>query len=128
MSKEAISDVQKALNTIRSAIAEEDRDTQLATLALLVATSADVVATARKIEGDQTKVRTQKVAIPKTKVIKQQSPQPQTADDGEREKRDTKPQTPQPPLTPHSAAQGIRKGMRTAWLHSEGDGGYASLR
>ena len=97
MSKEAINDVQKALNTIRSAVAEEDRDTQLATLALLVAASADVVATARKIEGDQTKVKTQKVAIPKTKVIKQQSPQPQTTDDGEREKRDTAPQQPQPP-------------------------------
>ena len=100
MSKEAINDVRKALNVIRSAVAEEDRDTQLATLALLVAASADVVATARKIEGDQTQVKTQKVAIPKTKVIKPQSPQPQTTDDGEREKRDTTPQKPQPPLTP----------------------------
>jgi len=100
MSKEAINDVQKALNTIRSAVADEDRDTQLATLALLVATSDDVIATARKIEGDQTKVKTQKVSIPKTKVIKQQSPQPQTTDDGERQKRDTAPQQPQPPLTP----------------------------
>ena len=97
MSKEAINDVQKELNAIRSTVAEEDRNTQLATLALLIATSADVVATARKIKGDQTKVKTQKVAIPKTKVIKQQSPQPETDDDGEREERDTKPQTPQPP-------------------------------
>ena len=100
MSKEAIYDVQKALNVIRGTIAEEDRDTQLATLALLIATSADVIATARKIEGDQTKVKTQKVAIPKTKVIRQQSPQPSATDDSEREKRDTAPQTPQPPLTP----------------------------
>jgi len=97
MSKEAINDVQKALNTVRSAVAEEDRGTQLATLALLVATSADVIATARKIKSDQTKVKTQKVAIPKTKVIKQQSSQPQTTDDGGRDKRDTQPQTPQPP-------------------------------
>ena len=100
MSKQAINDVQNALNAVRSTVAKEDRDTQLATLALLVGTSDAIIQSARKMTDAQPKTRTKKVAIPQTRVVKQQSPQPQTTNDGEREKRDTAPQKPQPPLTP----------------------------
>jgi hypothetical protein len=100
VSKEAINDVQKALNAIRSAVAEEDRDTQLATLALLNSTSDSIISTARKMGDTQTKTKTQKVAIPQTRVVKQQSPKQQTTKDVERDKRDTAAKKPQPPLTP----------------------------
>jgi hypothetical protein len=100
MSKEAINDVQKALNAIRSAVAEEDRDTQLATLALLTSTSDSIIQAARKMSDAQTKTKTQTVAIPQTRVVKQQSPQQQPTNDGERDKRDTETKKPQPPLTP----------------------------
>jgi hypothetical protein len=100
VSKEAINDVQKALNAIRSAVAEEDRDTQLATLALLVNTSDTIIQSARKMTDAQTKTKTKKVPIPQTKVVKQQSPQQQTSKDDEKDKRDTAVQKPQPPLTP----------------------------
>jgi hypothetical protein len=100
VSKAAINDVQKALNVIRSAVAEEDRDTQLATLALLNSTSDSIIQTARKMSNAQTKTKTQKVPIPQTRVVKQQSPQQQTSTNDEQDKRDTTPQKPQPPLTP----------------------------
>jgi hypothetical protein len=100
MSKEAIKDVQKALNTIRSVLAEEDRDTQLATLALLNSTSESIIQAARKMSDAPTKTKTQKVAIPQTRVVKQQSPKQQKTSNGERDKRATTAQKPQPPLTP----------------------------
>lgn len=100
MSKEAINDVQKALNAIRSAVAEEDRDTQLATLALLVSTSDAIIQTARKMTDAQPKTKTKKVPIPQTKVVKQQSPQQPTSKDDNSDKRDRAPRKPQPPLTP----------------------------
>ena len=100
MSKAAINDVQKALNVIRSAVAEEDRDTQLATLALLVSTSDAIIQSARKMTDAQPKTKTKKVPIPQTKVVKQQSPQQQTSKDDEDDKRDTAAQKPQSPLTP----------------------------
>lgn len=100
MSKEAVNDVQKALNAIRSAVAEEDRDTQLATLALLNSTSDSIINTARQMETTQTKTKTQKIAIPQTRVVKQQSPQQQTTNDGKHDTGDTTAKKPQPPLTP----------------------------
>ena len=105
MSKEAINDVQKALNVIRSTVAEEDRDTQLATLALLVSTSDAIIQSARKMSDAGTKTKTKKVAIPQTRVVKQQKPQQHTTVDNGREKRDTAPQTPQQPLTPQQQRQ-----------------------
>jgi hypothetical protein len=100
VSEESIKEVQKALNAIRSAVAEEDRDTQLATLALLNSTSDTIIQTARKMEDAQTKIKTQKVAVPQTRVVKQQSPQQQPRKDGDRDKRDIAARKPQPPLTP----------------------------
>ena len=103
MSKGAINDVQKALNVIRSTVAEEDRDTQLATLALLVSTSDAIIQSARKMNDAQpkTKTKTKKVAIPQTRVVKQQSSQqPQKNDADEWSTGDTKAKKPQPPLTP----------------------------
>jgi len=100
VSNEAINDVQKALNVIRSTVAEEDRDTQLATLALLNSTSDSIIQTARKMGDTQTK--TQKVAIPQTKVVKQKATASNDTDDTERTRSNdaTSPTKPQPPLTP----------------------------
>jgi hypothetical protein len=100
VSNAAINDVQKALNAIRGAVTEEDRDTQLATLALLSSTSDSIIQAVRKMSDAEPKTKTQKVAIPQTRVVKQQSPQQQTTRDIERDKRDTAAQKPQPPLTP----------------------------
>jgi len=104
VSKEAINDVQKALNVIRSAVAEEDRDTQLATLALLNSTSDSIIQTARKMGDAQTKTKTKttKVAIPQTKVVRQKGTASNDTDDTERTRSndDLSPTKPQPPLTP----------------------------
>jgi predicted membrane-bound mannosyltransferase len=101
VSKAAINDVQKALNVIRSAVAEEDKDTQLATLALLNSTSDSIIQTARKMGDAQTKTKTTKVAIPQTKVVKQKATASNDTDDTERTRSndDLSPTKPQPPLT-----------------------------
>jgi hypothetical protein len=100
LSKTAINDVQKALNVIRSAVSEEDRETQLATLALLNSTSDSIIQTARKMTDAQPK--TQKVAIPQIKVVKQKGTASNDTDDTERTRSndDLSPTKPQPPLTP----------------------------
>ena len=106
MSKEAINDVQKALNAIRSITAEENAETQMAVLALMLSTSESIVANTRKISSAKTqqKPRTHKRAQPKAPIAKQ-NPAPsndrQDTDDTEqaREKRNTAAVKPQPPLT-----------------------------
>jgi hypothetical protein len=102
VSKAAINDVQKALNVIRSTVAEEDKDTQLATLALLNSTSDSIINTARKMRDTQTKTKTQKVAIPQTKVVKQKATASNDIDDTERTRSNDNlsPTKPQSPLTP----------------------------
>jgi hypothetical protein len=101
LSKTAINDVQKALNVIRSAVSEEDRETQLATLALLNSTSDSIIQTARKMTDAQPKTKTQKVAIPQIKVVKQKGTASNDTDDTERTRSndDLSPTKPQPPLT-----------------------------
>jgi len=76
----------------------------MAALQLLLGASESIVQLARKIDSTDSrpKTRTQKVAIPQTKVLKQKAAKNSDADDTERtrDKRDTAPTQPQAPLTP----------------------------
>ena len=104
MSKAALQDIQRSLNAIRDTVSAEDAQTRMAALQLLLGASESIVQLARKIDStdSKTKTRTQKVAIPQTKVVKQKAATNSDADDTERtrDKRDTAPTQPQPPLTP----------------------------
>ena len=71
MNKTALQDIQQALNIIRNKIDAVDADTKWAALELMLASSASVVALAKKMTKPDTKTVTRKISIPKTKVIKQ---------------------------------------------------------
>ena len=71
MNKTALHDIQKALNIIRNRIEAVDAATKWAALELMLASSASVVALAKKITKPGTKTVTRKISVPKTKVIKQ---------------------------------------------------------
>ena len=71
MNKSALQDIQQALNAIRSEIERVDDETKWVALELMLASSASVVALAKKITKPDTKTVTRKISIPKTKVIKQ---------------------------------------------------------
>ena len=71
MNKTALHDIQKTLNIIRNQIEAVDADTKWAALELMLASSASVVALAKKMTKPDTKAVTRTISIPKTKVIKQ---------------------------------------------------------
>ena len=96
MNKSALQDIQQALNAIRSEIERVDDETKWAALGLMLDTSSSVVALAKKITKPETKTVTRTVAVPKTKIFKQQ-PQQQTAPK-DTERTDFTPIRPQPPL------------------------------
>ena len=73
-----------------------DDETKWAALELMLSTSSSVVALAKKITKPETKTVTRKVAVPKTKIVKQQKP-PQTIPK-DTERTDFTPIRPQPPL------------------------------
>ena len=99
MSKEALKDIQQALNAIRSEIERVDDATKWAALELILSTSASVVALAKKMAKLDTKTVTRTVAVPKTKIIKQPAPQQQQqATPKDSERTDFSPIRPQPPL------------------------------
>jgi len=96
MNKSALQDIQQALNAIRSEIERVDDETKWAALELMLSTSSSVVALAKKITKPETKTVTRTVAVPKTKIVKQQTP-PQTIPK-DTERTDFTPIRPQPPL------------------------------
>ena len=96
MNKSALQDIQQALNAIRSEIVRVDDETKWAALELMLGTSSSVVALAKKMAKPETKTVTRTVAVPKTKIVKQQ-PQQQTAPK-DTEQTDFTPIRPQPPL------------------------------
>ena len=96
MNKTALQDIQKTLNIIRNQIDAVDADTKWAALELILASSASVVTLAKKMAKLETKTVTRTVAVPKTKIIKQQTPPQTTPKDTER--TDFTPIRPQPPL------------------------------
>ena len=96
MNKSALQDIQQALNAIRSEIERVDDETKWAALELMLSTSSSVVALAKKMAKPETKTVTRTVAVPKTKIVKQE-PQQQTKPK-DTEPTDITPIRPQPPL------------------------------
>ena len=96
MNKSALQDIQQALNAIRSEIERVDDETKWAALELMLGTSSSVVALAKKMAKPETKTVTRTVAVPETKIVKQEPQQQSTRNDTER--RDFTPIRPQPPL------------------------------
>ena len=96
MNKSALQDIQQALNAIRSEIERVDDETKWAALELMLGTSSNVVALAKKMTKPQTKTVTRTAAVPKTKIIKQEPQQQATPKDTKR--TDFTPIRPQPPL------------------------------
>ena len=96
MNKSALQDIQQALNAIRSEIGRVDDETKWATLELMLGTSSSVVALAKKMAKPETKTVTRTVAVPKTKIVKQEPQQKTTPTDAE--PTDFAPIRPQPPL------------------------------
>jgi hypothetical protein len=96
MNKSALQDIQQALNAIRSEIGRVDDETKWAALELMLSTSNSVVALAKKMAKPETKTVTRTIAVPKTKIVKQQPQQQTTPNDAER--TDFAPIRPQPPL------------------------------
>ena len=97
MNKSALQDIQQASNAIRSEIERGDDETKWAALELMLGTSSSVVALAKKMAKPETKTVTRTVAVPKTKIVKQE-PQRQTIPK-DIERTDFTPIRPQPPLT-----------------------------
>ena len=96
MNKSALQDIQQALNTIRGEIERVDDETKWAALELMLGTSSSVVTLAKKMAKPETKTVTRTVAVPKTKIVKQE-PQQQTMPK-DTEPTDITPIRPQPPL------------------------------
>ena len=96
MNKSTLQDIQQALNVIRSEIERVDDETKWAALELMLGTSSSVVALAKKMAKPETKTVTRTVAVPKTKIIKQEPQHQTTPKDTER--KDLTPIRPQPPL------------------------------
>ena len=96
MNKSALQDIQQALNAIRNDIERVDDETKWAALELMLSTSNSVVALAKKMAKPETKTVKRTVAVPKTKIVKQQTPLQTTPKDTER--TDFTPIRPQPPL------------------------------
>jgi hypothetical protein len=96
MNKGALNDIQQALNAIRGEVERVDDETKWAALELMLDTSGSVVAFAKKMTKPETKTVTGTVAVPKTKIVKQEPQQQMTPKDTER--KDFTPIRPQPSL------------------------------
>ena len=96
MNKSVLQDIQQALNAIRREIERVDDETKWSALELMLSTSSSVVALAKKMAKPETKTVTRTVVVPKTKIVKQQTP-PQTIPK-DTERTDFTPIRPQPPL------------------------------
>jgi hypothetical protein len=96
MNKSALEDIQQALNVIHGEIERTDDETKWAALELMLSTSNSVVALAKKMAKPETRAVTRTVAIPKAKIVKQQTPPLTVTKDTER--TDFTPIRPQPPL------------------------------
>ena len=96
MNKSALEDIQQALNAIRSEIERTDDETKWAALELMLSTSNSVVALAKKMAKPETKTVTRPVAVPKTKIVRQEPQQQKIPKDTK--PTDFTPIRPQPPL------------------------------
>ena len=75
MNKSALQDIQQAFNAIRSELERVDDETKWAELELMLSKSGSVVALAKKMAKPETNTVTRTVAVPKTKIVKQQPQQ-----------------------------------------------------
>ena len=98
MNKTVLQDIQKTLNIIRNQIDVVDAETKWAALELMLASSASVVALAKKMTEPDTKTITRTVSIPKTKIIKQPVQQPSKSAAYDAAQTAIKPTAPQKPL------------------------------
>ena len=96
MNKSALEDIQQALNAIRSEIERTDDETKWAALELMLSTSYSVVELAKKMAKPETKTVTRTVAVPQTKIVRQEPQQQKIPKDTE--PTDFTPIRPQPPL------------------------------
>jgi len=99
MNKTVLHDIQKALNVIRNQIDAVDAETKWAALELSFASSASVVALAKKMTKPNTKIVTRTVSIPKTKIIKQPAQQISKSTANDAVRTAIKPTIPQKPLS-----------------------------
>jgi hypothetical protein len=98
MNKTVLHDIQKTLNIICNQIEAVDADTKWAALELILASSASVVALAKKMAKPDTKTVTRTISIPKTKVIKQPVQQARKSAANDAVRTAIKPISPQKPL------------------------------
>ena len=99
MNKTALQDIQKTLNIIRNQIDVVDAETKWAALELMLASSASVVALAKKMTKPDTKTVTRTISTPKTKIIKQPIQQPSKPAANDAVRTAIKPISPQKPLS-----------------------------
>ncbi len=82
---DALTDIQRALETVRLASLKADWQRKLDILLLMMSTSQSVIANARKLTEPERKQVKQTVVVPKTQVVKRYvnmpSPDAQTATD-----------------------------------------------
>ena len=99
MNKTVLRDIQKTLNIIRNQIDALGAETKWAALELMLASSASVVALAKKMTKSDTKIVTRTISIPKTKVIKQPVQQANKPVANDAVRTAINPITPQKPLS-----------------------------
>ena len=98
MNNSALKDIQQSLNIIRAEIVKVDDETKMAALELIMSTSQSVVAMARKLTKPKVRTKIKKVAIPKTKIVRQQFTQPTQEKEPQNKPSITKPIKPIAPL------------------------------
>ena len=98
MNKTPLQDIQRTLNVIRNQIDAVDAETKWAALELMLASSASVVALAKKMAKPDTKTVTRTVSMPKTKIVKQPAQQPSKSAANDAPRTAIKPTAPQKPL------------------------------
>jgi len=95
MNKTALHDIKKTLNIIRNQIDAVDVGTKWAALELMLASSAGVVALAKKMTKPDTNTVTRTISIPKTKIITQPAQQSSKPTTNNAAQTAIKPRTPQ---------------------------------
>ena len=98
---DALTDIQRALETVRLASVKADWQRKLDILLLMMSTSQSVVANARKLTEPERKQVKQTVVVPKTQVVKRYVNMPSTdtktaTDTGQMQQRTDTPATKKP--------------------------------
>ena len=100
---DALTDIQRALETVRLASVKADWQRKLDILLLMMSTSQSVVANARKLTEPERKQVKQTVVVPKTQVVKRYVNMPsnatQTANDTRQPQQRTDTTAAKEPLT-----------------------------